>query len=147
MPESFDNIEYYGMGPEENLSDYYAQSIIGIYETTVEEMYEPYIRPQEHGNRCRVRYVKVTDNDGVGLEFAYKDNYFSFNARKFTQKLLDNANHIEDLHSEHTTAVNIDGFTRGAGTQSCGPDVLDKYLIDGSKDLEFSFSIIPIENK
>ena len=147
MPESFNNIEYYGMGPEENLTDYYAQSIIGIYETTVEEMYEPYIRPQEHGNRCRVRYVKVTDSDGVGLEFAYKDNYFSFNARKFTQKLLDNANHIEDLHNEHTTVVNIDGFTRGAGTQSCGPDVLDKYLIDGSKGLEFSFSIIPIENK
>lgn len=145
MPESFSEIEYYGRGPVENLSDYYAQSIIGIYKTTVSEMYEPYVRPQESGNRCDIRFVLVTDENGRGLEFAYADNYLAFNARNYTQDLLENAGHIEDLHSEGTTAVNIDGFLRGAGTASCGPDVLDKFIVDGSKGLEFSFKIIPIK--
>ncbi|MBR4452182.1 MAG: hypothetical protein IKS39_10135 [Clostridia bacterium] len=143
MPEDFKGVEYYGMGPDENLSDFYAQSILGIYETDVESMYEPYVRPQESGNRCGVRYVKISNEAGSGLEFAFKKNYFSFNARNYTQDLLEKAGHIEDLHSENTVAVNIDGFLRAAGTASCGPDVLDKYIISAKDGLEYSFTVIP----
>ena len=145
MPPAYSEIEYFGRGPVENLPDFFAQSITGVYDTNVDEMYEPYIRPQESGNRCEVRYVNVTDGKGNGLKFAYKDKYLTFNARRFTQDLLEKAGHIEDLHDEKTIAVNIDGFIRAAGTASCGPDVLDKYIIDGSKGLEFSFYIIPLK--
>lgn len=142
MPESFGKVEYFGRGPVENMSDYYAQSIIGIYETDVDEMYEPYVRPQESGNRCDIRYVKVTDEDGSGLEFAFDKSYLCFNARRYTQDLLEKAGHIEDLHNEHTVSVNIDGFLRGAGTASCGPDVLDRFIINANKGLKFSFNLI-----
>lgn len=143
MPENFRNVEYYGMGPDENLSDLYAQSIVGVYETTVEAMHEPYIRPQDAGNRTQVRYVKITDSEGDGIKFAFDENYFNFNARTFTQKLLQNAKHQEDLHDEKTVCVNIDGFTRGTGTASCGPDILPQFEVDGSKGLEFSFFMMP----
>lgn len=145
MPSKFTNIEYFGRGPVENLADYNAQSIIGIYDTDVESMYEPYIRPQESGNRGDIRYFTVTDDNNHGLKFAYKSNYLSFSARKYSQELLDKADHIEDLHDENTVALNIDGFIRAAGTASCGPDVLDKYIIDGSKGLEFDLTIIPVK--
>ena len=143
MPENFTNIEYYGMGPDENLCDLYAQAMIGVYNTTVDEMNEPYIRPQDSGNRTKVRYLSVTDNNGDGIKFAFDDNYFNFNVRAYSQKLLQAAKHQEDLHSENTVAVNIDGFTRGTGTASCGPDVLPQYCLDGSKGLEFSFYMMP----
>ena len=143
MPEEFTNIEYYGMGPDENLCDLYAQSMVGVYETTVDEMYEPYIRPQDSGNRTQVRYLAVTDERGAGIKFAFDDDYFCFNARPYTQKLLQNAKHREDLHSEKTVAVNIDGFMRGTGTASCGPDVLEQFELDGSKGLEFGFYMMP----
>lgn len=143
MPENFRNIEYFGMGPDENLSDLYAQAMVGIYNTTVEEMHEPYIRPQDAGNRTKVRYLAVTDNEGDGLKFAFKDEYFNFNVRTFTQKLLQNAKHQEDLHDENTTVINIDGFTRGTGTASCGPDILPQFEVDGSKGLEFTFYMMP----
>lgn len=143
MPENFNNIEYYGMGPDENLSDLYAHAMVGVYNTTVEDMHEPYIRPQDAGNRCKVRYLAVTDADGDGLKFAFDDEYFNFNARKYTQKLLQSAKHQEDLHDEKTVAVNIDGFTRGTGTASCGPDILPQFEVDGSKELEFKFIMMP----
>ncbi len=143
MPENFKNIEYFGMGPDENLSDLYAQAMVGIYNTTVEEMHEPYIHPQDAGNRTKVRYLAVTDNEGDGLKFAFKDEYFNFNARSFTQKLLQNAKHQEDLHDENTTVINIDGYTRGTGTASCGPDILPQFEVDGSKGLEFTFYMMP----
>lgn len=140
MPKEFRNIEYFGMGSEENMPDMYAQSIIGIYSTTVDEMHEPYIMPQDSGNRCDCRYLKVSDEKGNGLKFMYDDNYFIFNARKFTQKSLNDAKHQEDLKDENTTVVNIDGFIRGTGTASCGPDTLEQFDIDASKGLEFKFS-------
>lgn len=143
MPENFRYIEYFGMGPDENLSDLYAQAMVGIYNTTVEEMHEPYIRPQDAGNRTKVRYLAVTDNEGDGLKFAFKDEYFNFNVRTFTQKLLQNAKHQENLHDENTTVINIDGFTRGTGTASCGPDILPQFEVDGSKGIEFTFYMMP----
>lgn len=145
MPESFNNVEYYGMGCEENLPDLYAQSVIGVYETTVEDMHEPYIRPQDSGNRCNVRYLSISDNDGYGIKFAYKNNYFNFNVHNYTQTLLQKAKHQEDLHNEHTVAVNIDGFIRGTGTASCGPDILKQFEVDGSKGLEFEFTVSPLK--
>ncbi len=143
MPNEFTNIEYYGMGPDENLCDLYAQAMVGVYNTTVEEMHEPYIRPQDAGNRCKVRYLAVTDNEGDGIKFAFDDEYFNFNARKFTQKLLQEAKHQEDLHDEKTVVVNIDGFTRGTGTASCGPDILPQFEVNGRKGLEFKFTMMP----
>lgn len=145
MPKEFRNIEYYGMGDGENLCDLYAQSIVGVYETTVDEMHEKYIRPQDSGNRTKVRYLTVTDNDGDGIKFVFDDDYFNFNVREFSQKLLQNAAHQEDLHDENTVVVNIDGFTRGTGTASCGPDILSQFEVDGSKGLEFSFYMMPVE--
>ncbi len=145
MPKEFNNIEYFGMGPDENLCDIYAQSMVGVYNTTIDEMHEPYIRPQDFGNRTKVRYLSVTDENGCGIMFAFDDNYFNFNVRSFSQKLLQNAKHQEDLHDEETVAINIDGFTRGTGTASCGPDILPQFEVDGSKGLEFSFYMIPLK--
>ena len=145
MSKEFRNIEYYGMGPDENLSDLYAQSIIGVYETTVDDMYEPYIRPQDSGNRTKVRYLAVTDNDGDGLKFEFDDNYFNFNARPYSQLLLQNAKHREDLHDENTVVINIDGYTRGTGTASCGPDILPQFEVNGKEGLEFEFAVIPFK--
>ena len=53
--------------------------------------------------------------------------------------------HRDDLHSENTTAIDIDGFLRGTGTGSCGPDVLPQYTVDGRKELAYSFVIVPIK--
>lgn len=145
MPAGFKNVEYYGLGECENLADIKAQCLIGIYNTTVADMYEPYIRPQDSGNRCEVRYAAFTDDEGDGLKFIFKNGYFNFNARNYSQRLLQNAKHREDLHDQNTVVINIDGFTRGTGTASCGPDILSKYEIDGSKGLSFSFNVVPVK--
>lgn len=143
MKSEYSNVEYYGLGEDENLSDLKAHALVGIYNTNVAEMDEPYIKPQDSGNRTQVRYLALTDAEGDGIKFAFKDDYFSFNARNYSQKLLQKAMHQEDLTNENTVAVNIDGFLRGTGTHSCGPDILDKYEVDGSKGLEFTFYMMP----
>ncbi len=144
MPEKFRTVEYYGLGERENMSDFNAQCVIGRFKTDVDSMQEPYIKPQDSGNRSQVRELIVTDGKKKGLRFCFDGEKFTFNVRKYSQKSLESAKHFEDLVDENTTAVNIDGFLRGTGTSSCGRDTLPAYDIDASKGLKFSFTVIPL---
>ena len=144
LPHEFENIEYFGLGEYENLPDYKAQSRVGIYSTTVDAMHEPYIYPLDNGNRGETRWMKITDADGNGILFCNSKGNFSFSAHHYTQKLLNDAKHQEDLHDEGTTVVSIDGYIRGAGTASCGEDALKPYRFSAKNGLKFRFSILPI---
>lgn len=145
MPMSFENIEYLGYGPGENMIDFREHTTFGTYRTTVNDMDEFYIKPQDYGVRTGVRKLSITDADGVGLMICNPDRDLSFTARHFTQALMQRSMHRDDLHSENTTAIDIDGFLRGTGTGSCGPDVLPQYTVDGRKELAYSFVIVPIK--
>ncbi len=145
LSRELDNIEYYGLGDIENLCDFKAQSKVGIYSTTVDKMHEPYIKPQDNGNRGNVRWLKLTDNNGKGIAIHSGDKRFSFSAHHYTQKLLQKAKHQEDLKDENTTALCIDTVCRGAGTGSCGPDTLPQYTFNASEEMMLTFSIVPIE--
>ena len=145
LPEGMRSVTYYGRGTYENLPDFKAQSPIGVYCATVDEMQEPYIKPQDNGNHGETRYVELTDASGAGLRFCALDKPFSFNVRPFTQALLSEARHREDLHDEHTTVLNIDGFIRGTGTSSCGQDTLPQYRVSAKNGLSFRFCVMPAQ--
>ena len=50
---SYDQVEYLGLGPHENYPDRLASALFGRYQTSVEELHEDYIVPQENGTmRC-----------------------------------------------------------------------------------------------
>lgn len=147
MPHSFENVEYFGLGEYENLPDFKAQSRIGIYSTTVDDMHEPYIKPQDNGNRGEVRWLKITDNEGDGLMICNSKGNFSFNVHHYTQELLKNARHQEDLYDQNVTALTINGYARGVGTASCGQDTLKQYTFSAKNGLKFRFSLLPITDK
>ena len=69
MLKEFDTIEFYGKGPYENYSDRNNADNLGIYVQKISNQYYPYIRPQESGNKTQVRYWKVLNSAGKGLEF------------------------------------------------------------------------------
>lgn len=138
------NAEYFGLGEKENLPDLKAQSIVGIYSATVPELDVPYIRPQDNGNHGECRYLKLTDEKGEGIAVYNKDKHFSFSAHNYSNETLEKAKHLEDIKTEDFVSLNIDGFMRGTGTNSCGPDTLKEYRIDFKKELSFGFYIVPL---
>ena len=142
LPSQFTEIEFYGRGSDEkmeNLCDLNDHSYVGIFKTTVADMHEPYVMPQDNGNCGGVKYLKVSDGCGNTLSF-YGEPKFSFSAHDYTQAALDKAQHQEELVRENTTVVCIDGFVRGTGTNTCGPDTLQKYRVKTDKQLVFRFS-------
>lgn len=143
MPKGYDNLEYYGMGPYENMPDFNAQCHMGIFKTTVDETFEHYVCPQDNGNRGNVKYLKVSDDSGKGFTF-YADTVLSFSAHHCTPHNLDDAKHDEDIVITDNLYLCIDGKTRGVGSNSCGPDTLEQYRIEIDQELPaLSFTVVP----
>jgi len=141
LPREWDQIKYYGLGEKENLPDFKAQAKLGIYTTTVDATHEPYIFPQDNGNHGQCRWLELTDKEGHGLRIFNAPDKFSFSAHHYSQEALEAAKHQEDLTHDGPVFLSIDGFVRGSGTSSCGPDTLDQYRIGLADGLEFSFMI------
>lgn len=142
LPKEFSEIEFYGRGSDEkmeNLCDLNDHATIGIYKTTVEAMHEPYIMPQDNGNCGGVKYLKLSNPNGNTFT-VYGEPKFSFSAHNYTQESIDKAKHREEIEYADSTVLSIDGFMRGTGTNTCGPDTLSKYKVKTDKTLKFKFS-------
>ena len=60
----YENLCYYGRGPQENYIDRWSSAFVGRYEDKVENQYYPYARPQETGNKTDVRWLSLSDGEG-----------------------------------------------------------------------------------
>lgn len=67
MPKEFSKVRFYGRGPWENYCDRKDGAMLGIYSCNVEEMYTPYVRPQENGHRVDTRWLEILNNNGKGV--------------------------------------------------------------------------------
>ena len=84
------------------------------------------------------------DWTGCGVEFLCGDKPFTFCARPYKNSTLCKAKHLEDLHDDRLVCLNLDGFMRGTGSNSCGPDVQPQYDLKIRDSLAFSFYLRPI---
>jgi beta-galactosidase len=132
LPAGADRVRWCGGGPGEAYPDSRAASMAGRWESTVDGMQTPYVRPQENGARADVRWAEV---GGLRVE---GDPEFWFTARRWTVEQLDAASHLSDLVPGDTVWVNLDHGQHGIGSQSCGPGPLPRYFLR-AEPAEFSF--------
>ncbi|MEU7580224.1 glycoside hydrolase family 2 TIM barrel-domain containing protein [Streptomyces sp. NPDC041068] len=128
LPGAPDRVRWFGGGPGEAYPDTTAASMIGVWESDVDALQTPYVRPQENGARADVRWAEVG-----GLRIA-SDHDAAFTARRWTTEQLDAARHRTDLVPGDTVWVNLDAGVHGIGSQSCGPGVLPAYELAARRD-------------
>ena len=135
----YDNLTWYGLGAEETYEDRKRGGKIGIYSNKVSDNMAKYLMPQECGNKCDVRWARITDIKGRGLEF-YGNN-MSFSALPYTPHEVENAMHDYELPQVHYTVIRAAMQQMGvAGDDSWGARPHEQYLLPAGKKLEFSFS-------
>jgi beta-galactosidase len=127
-----DRVRWFGGGPGEAYPDTRSASMVGRWESTVDGMQTPYVRPQENGARADVRWAEL---GGLRVE---GDPEFWFTARRWTSEELDAAAHLSDLVPGDTVWVNLDHGQHGIGSQSCGPGPLPRYFLK-AEPARFSF--------
>ena len=59
--------------------------------------------------------------------------------------MIDKAQHQEDVKKTDTTFLSLDGFVRGIGSSSCGPDTREEYRLNAKDGLAFGFTVIPLK--
>ncbi len=133
-----ENVRYYGCGPYESYSDKHLASYLGEFETTVGDMHEDYVKPQENGSHFGTRYFE-TDTLRVS-----SDTPFSFSASHYTQEELTEKAHNFELEPCGETVLCVDYKQDGIGQNACGPLPLEEYRFD---EKEFTWKIrIEVKN-
>lgn len=150
MPKSFENISYYGRGPVENYIDRKGAAELGVYNQTVTEQFYAYIRPQENGTKTDIRWWKLLDESGRGLQFV-AEAPFSASALHYTIESLDSGWEKHQAHSNEVEPADLTNFLidkvqMGLGCiDSWGAIPREEYMLPYG-DYEFTFIMKPIEN-
>lgn len=138
LNKDFDMVEYYGRGPGDNYVDRCAGTPIGIYSAAVKDMFTPYLRPQENGNRTDVRWIKLSNDAGDKITIT-GDQPLSFSALNYKSEDLDpgltkKQQRLSDLYPRNEVYLTVDLFQKGlAGTNTWGAQPLDKYRYPAKK--------------
>lgn len=149
-------IDFYGNGPFETYADRCSSAFVGHYVQRVEDQYHyGFVRSQESGAHNGLRWFRVLDEDGCGLEFV-SETAFSANALPFSRLDLDVSKgsnrhsltlkalaHDAD-RSRGKTYVNVDLCQMGLGcVNSWSAPPRSEYMIPAREKL-FNFAIRPV---
>lgn len=150
MPRSFETIEYYGRGPIENYIDRNHCTDLGIYRQNVTEQFYSYIRPQENGTKTDIRWWRMINKAGNGIEVVAASP-FSASALHYTIESLDEGwskqqGHSPEVEEADLTNLCIDKIQAGLGcVNSWGSIALPEYQVP-YQDYEFTFILSPIQH-
>lgn len=173
MPQEFSKVRFYGRGPWENYCDRKDGAMFGIYSCDVDDMYTPYVRPQENGHRVDVRWLEIKNEKGRGLVVFAMDKEFEFNAlhnsvedfdteesdapyqwNNFVENdphdigrarnVMKKQTHVCDISPRDFTEICIDSRMTGVGgDNSWGAETYEKYKVLTSEPQRLKFKIIP----
>ncbi|MBE0647596.1 MAG: DUF4981 domain-containing protein [Bacteroidales bacterium] len=147
LPGNLNQVTWFGRGPWENYQDRNNSAFVGLYSSIADELYTPYIRPQENGYRTDVRWVEFIGKGKVGLQI--KGNpLLGFSALPYTFEDLASyergSKHTWDLHKRDFIDVNVDFKQMGVGgDDSWGARPYPAYMLP-AKEYTFSFSMKPV---
>ncbi len=148
IPVNFDNLTYYGRGPQENYTDRNRGAFIGIYSAKVADQYFKYVRPQENGYKTDVRWFELRNENDFGIRVT-GDIPLGFSAlhnpiEDFDMTDKNDYRHTNDIVKKDGIFICTDMKMMGvAGDNSWGARPYAKYSIP-AKNYVFSFSIEPV---
>lgn len=142
LPAEYENVTWYGRGPEENYIDRNTGYDVGVYNKKVEDFFFPYIEPSETGNRTDVRWVTLTNNDGVGL-MASGLPTIEFNALEYTpEELSSGKRHPYELNKTGNVVLRLNYKQMGVGgDNSWGATPHPEFMMESGKMYNYTFKI------
>jgi beta-galactosidase len=146
VPGEFSSVEWYGRGPQENYWDRNSGAAVGRYSMAVDELFFPYIEPQESGNRTDVRWVTFTDRAGFGLRATGMPLLY-FSAWHFPAEELERHKHPSEIVRSDDITVNLDYRQMGVGgDNSWGAWPHREYQLP-AQPYEYKFRLEPVRGR
>ena len=114
----------------------------------IEQFMEPYVLPQENGNRTDVRWMSLSNRENLGL-MVVADSLLSMSAWPYTEENINLAKHTNELHEAGFITLNIDMKQMGVGGNTSWPNdaaPIEKYQII-ARPYHYSFWLLPLRKK
>ncbi|WP_077328619.1 glycoside hydrolase family 2 TIM barrel-domain containing protein [Virgibacillus siamensis] len=147
LPKEFNNISWYGKGPQNNYWDRKTGYDVGVYEGTVEEQFVPQVETQETGNKTEVRWVTMTNEQGNGL-MAIGLPLLNVSALPYTESDLENADHPYELKERDAIVLDLDYKQMGlGGDDSWGARTHPEFTLHADKTYSYSYRLRPITHQ
>ena len=147
LGRAYENMAWYGRGPWENYVDRNTASFVGLWRSTVTDQFVDYVRPQDCGMKCDVRWAEFTDRYGRGVRFSASEPLF-VQALHYDWETLAYSRHINGqrrmrspLVPSEDVLLNLDVRQTGLGGASCGPAPMAKYRFDPNAPVEWTLKI------
>ena len=140
LKKEYDKIEYIGRGPHENYIDRNYSADIGLYKTSIDDLFVPYLKPQEHGERTGVRRATLSGEAEISFE---ADTEMEINVCPWTAVQLEDAPHTHELPESDKLYFRAVARQMGVGGyDSWGCHTLDEHKNFSGKEYKFGFSIL-----
>ena len=143
LPKGYEQVCWYGNGPVETCSDRNSFAMVGEYNTTVDELFYPYLDTQDTGTLTGTKWISVTNAaTSSAILIAAKDN-LETTALHFTADDLTAARHPYELKHRDQTILSVNYKSQGTGNASCGQNPLSTYMLPTTKVYEYEYTMIP----
>ena len=138
LPKSWQQVSYLGYGPQECYIDKHHLAWFDAFESTVGDMHEDYIKPQENGNHYHCRKASV--GNGTNGVTAYAATSFDFSVSNYSDYELAVKKHNYELEESDFVTMHLDYKNSGVGSNSCGPQLLPQYQMN-DKEFEWEYQL------
>ena len=146
LPADFTQIRYFGRGPWENYPDRKRSAFLGCYEMPLSEFETEYVRPQDNGNRCDVRWFEISSPQRTLRIDGCQP--LCIRAWDYGEEDLTEARHPQDVRRGQFVNLNIDLNIHGVGgVDTWGARTLPKYTIPANQPYHYSFILSSIRRR
>ena len=154
---AYSRVSYLGYGPHENYRDRRHAAWFDRFETTVQDMIEPYVKSQSYGNRIGTKNVILYGEDkklpAVSFTLLNSENGgaeldgMEFSVSPWTEGEIAEAKTRDRLPVPgNKTVLHLDSVVSGLGGASCGPEPLKQYKV-GNPNFTLEYVIAPYRGK
>jgi beta-galactosidase len=146
LPAEFDTLRWFGRGPHESYWDRKTGAFLGVYESSVDDRFFPYIQPQETGNATDVRWASLTNASGRGIAMVAWPAV-EVNALFYSDEELERRLHPYELERDSAIVLRVNHRQMGVGgDNSWGARPHAEYRLPSLETYTYRYRLIPLSD-
>jgi len=138
VAKAFDDAIYAAQGPEANYVERRAWTRFGVYQHSAMDFFEPFVRPQENGNRSSLKWIGLRNSSRVGLLIVGESRDGNGSVMPWSVEQFQQATHTPYLGESTRWILRYDAVLKGLFRRPT-----PHFVFEG--DYGFGFSIRPLD--
>lgn len=151
VPSDLSQVEWFGRGPHESYADRKHSARIARFAGRADEQFYNYIRPQETGNKTDVRWIALSNDDGVGLlavgDQPINASVYPFDHADFDDGMPQEYRHSYDLSKKPYLTLNLDHKMMGVGGDTSWGAVVHPQFRVPAKEYSYRVRLQPFSKE